>query len=92
MAYSLLNASSCPIPNIFAYYMERLPNCDVEYMSDKYWTCPTAGHIHPVLGEKVVYDDNTFSDSSGVCPCDLFSMLNEDKVSDVYSKLQWSCY
>ena len=79
-------ASSCPFPNIMTFYMEAFPNCTVENISDNYWTCPTPGHIHPVLGEPVVMDDNTFSVRSGVCPCDLYSMLNED------SKLNWSCY
>ena len=46
----------------------------------------------PVLGEQVVMDDNTFSNSSGVCPCDLYSMLSVDKISDIFSKLNWSCY
>ena len=85
MAYALA------VPNIMAFYMEALPNCTVENMSDKYWTCPTPGHIHPVLGEQVVMDDHTFFDRSGVCPCDSQSMLSMDNILDIYLKLNCGC-
>ena len=75
------------------YYMDRLPDYDIKEMGKKYWTCNTLGHIHPVLGSKVIFDDNTLSDSAGSCPVDLYTMLTYDKVSETATaNLYWSCY
>ena len=93
MAYAILSASSCPNNNPLAYYMYRLPVYDINEMSDKYWTCNSMGHIHPFLGNKVIYDDNTFADRAGACPVDLFTRLNDEKLSETAtSSLNWSCY
>ena len=72
--------------------MDSLPNCTVANMSDKYWTCGTPGHIHPVLGDQVVLDDSSFSDRSAVCPYDLQSMVTEDKIAGICGNLNWGCY
>ena len=78
MAHAMLSASSCPNNNPLAYFIDRLPDCDIKAMSDMYWTCNSMGHIHPVLGNKVIYDDDTLAESAGSCPVDLFVMLTDD--------------
>ena len=75
------------VHNIMAYYIDALPHCTVAKMADKYWTCGTSGHIHPVFGEKVINDDLTVSDRSAVCPHDLQSKLTEDKIEDLCGNL-----
>ena len=93
MAYALLSAPSCTSNNLTAYFMDRLPDCNIKEMGNKYWTCNSMGHIHPVLGNKVIFDDNTLAESAGSCPVDLFTLLTDDKVSEtVTPNIYWSCY
>ena len=75
------------VHNIMAYYMDSLPHCTVAKMSDKYWTCGTPGHIHPVLGDKVIINDLTISDRSLVCPYELQRMVTEDRIAGIQPQL-----
>ena len=72
--------------------MDDLPHCTVDRMKDKYWNCGSPCHIHPVFGDKVVNDDNTFSDRKKACPQTLQSKLTEGKIIDLCANLNWGCY
>ena len=76
-----------------AYFMEELPACTVGKMVDKYWKCDSPdNHIHPVLGTRVYYEDNSSKDGEKACPISLKDKLSEKKFVELGSHLWWGCY
>ena len=79
--------------NIMAIFMEELPACTVGKMKDKFWKCGSPdNHVHPVLGNRVYYEDNTSSDREKACPISLKDKMSEKKFIDLGGNLYWGCY